>query len=38
MRFTTSDDSHGPDDVGLHYVEMYRVLDEMGISRLCVPK
>ncbi|KAJ1982543.1 hypothetical protein H4R34_001680 [Dimargaris verticillata] len=30
-RFTLSDDSHGPNDVALHYAELYRYLKEMDV-------
>ncbi|KAJ1678976.1 hypothetical protein EV182_002978 [Spiromyces aspiralis] len=33
-KFTISDDSHSPDQVGLHYVELYSYLKELGITEL----
>ncbi|KAJ3278162.1 histidinolphosphatase [Borealophlyctis nickersoniae] len=34
IRFTLSDDSHGPDDVGMHYNKLYAYLREMDINTL----
>ena len=37
VKFTISDDSHGPDDVGMHYDKLYQYLVEMGIDNVYIP-
>ncbi|KAJ3156765.1 histidinolphosphatase [Geranomyces michiganensis] len=37
MKFTLSDDSHGPQDVGMHYDKLHSYLVEMGISTVYRP-
>jgi len=32
VRFTLSDDSHGPDDVGMHYAKLRAFLTTVGIA------
>jgi histidinol-phosphatase (PHP family) len=32
VRFTLSDDSHGPSDVGMHYDKLVVYVQEMGIT------
>ncbi|KAJ1970296.1 hypothetical protein IWQ62_000023 [Dispira parvispora] len=36
-RLTLSDDSHGPDDVALHYSVVREYLDEMGVNKVAYP-
>ncbi|KAJ3019248.1 histidinolphosphatase [Thoreauomyces humboldtii] len=37
VRFTLSDDSHGPDDVGMHYGRLRAYLEEMGVDAVWRP-
>lgn len=37
VKFTTSDDSHGPLDVGMYYQEMFRYCLTMGITKIYSP-
>jgi len=32
VRFTLSDDSHGPDDVGMHYAKLHAFVKIVGIA------
>ncbi|KAJ3223901.1 histidinolphosphatase [Clydaea vesicula] len=34
IKFTLSDDAHGPDDVGMHYDKLYQYLNLMNINRV----
>ncbi|KAJ1660333.1 hypothetical protein IWQ61_000732 [Dispira simplex] len=36
-RLTLSDDSHGPNDVAMHYSVMREYLDEMGVDKIAYP-
>lgn len=37
VKFTLSDDCHGPNDVGMHYGLLFKYLREMGIERVFDP-
>jgi histidinol-phosphatase (PHP family) len=37
IKFTLSDDSHGPDDVGMHYALLFRYMKEHGIHTVYSP-
>lgn len=37
IRFTLSDDSHGPSEVGLHYDGLYKTLLEYNIRSVWIP-
>lgn len=37
MRFTLSDDSHGPSEVGLHYDGLYKTLLKYNIRSIWIP-
>jgi histidinol-phosphatase (PHP family) len=37
VRFTLSDDSHGPNDVGYHYEKLIPYIRDLGIEQVWVP-
>ena len=37
VKFTLSDDSHGPSEVGLHYDQLYKVLLDNNIKSIWIP-
>lgn len=38
LKFTISDDSHGPNDVGMFYPQLFDCLKEIGITRVYYPE
>lgn len=37
IKFTISDDSHGPNDVGMHYSRLKRYLEQVEIDEIWYP-